>query len=543
MRTNLPVTQREYAFPPNETLVSVTDAKGRITYCNSAFVHVSGFQREELLGQAHNMVRHPDMPPEAFRDMWATIQAGLPWTGLVKNRRKDGDHYWVRANATPMFDGETITGFLSVRTVPGRDSVAQAEKLYASMREDARTGRSRHVLHRGAVVRKGAGGWIDRVRRPTTAVKLTLVQAAALACAVAPELLRAHWSVTLMAAAAALVLSSWFSRRLVIAPLHQLIKDANRLASGDLSHPVQTGATDLAGQLQQALNQVSVNLRTVVHDVREEVSQLDTTVQEIASGNNDLSSRTESQASSLEQTAASMEEINSTIQNSATAAEAGAHRAHSASDVARRSDEVVQKVAQTMEGIAGSSRRIEDIIQLIEGIAFQTNILALNAAVEAARAGEQGRGFAVVASEVRALAQRSASAAKDIAGLIDESGSQVASGVTSAHEARRRMQEAVSSITEVSRILDEISATASEQKVGVAQINEAVAHMDSITQQNAAMVEELAAAAQSVYGQVQSVSNSMRLFRLASGEQSLSQIDAVQLRRSHAQVLGHFEPD
>ena len=184
-----------------------------------------------------------------------------------------------------------------------------------------------------------------------------------------------------------------------------------------------------------------------------------------------------------------------------------------------------------MQGIADASRRIEDIVQLIEGVAFQTNLLALNAAVEAARAGEQGRGFAVVAGEVRLLSQRTSAAAKNIKELITESGTRVTAGVGSAKEARQRMQSALDSVGRVRAVLDEISTAAEQQRMGVAQINEAVAHMDSITQQNAAMVEQLAAAAKSVHSQVRTVSHSMQLFRLSSADQSLSQLDAVALRR------------
>jgi aerotaxis receptor len=158
MRDNQPVSHQEYLLQESQTLVSVTDLKGRITYCNPAFIEVSGFTRDELLGQPHNIVRHPDMPEEAFRDLWGTIQAGLPWQGLVKNRRKNGDHYWVQANATPMMDGDQITGFLSVRTTPTREQVNGAEALYARMRDEASTGQRRHVLHRGQMRRGRSGG-------------------------------------------------------------------------------------------------------------------------------------------------------------------------------------------------------------------------------------------------------------------------------------------------------------------------------------------------------------------------------------------------
>jgi len=531
MRSNLPVSQQAYAFPADQTLVSVTDTKGRITYCNAAFVSVSGYLKEELLGQPHNLVRHPDMPAEAFRDMWETIQSRRPWTGLVKNRRKNGDHYWVQANATPMLDGEEITGYLSVRTCPSREAVAAAEALYAQMNADEAAGRPRYRLQHGAVLRTGLAGQLQRLLKPDMLSKLVTLQVllvAAVLGLLALDMPLPVVALALLLGAGTTVAFTWAA---AVKPLALLVNDANHLASGDLSHPVQTGARGYIGQLQQALNQMSVNLRTVVSDVRDEIEALDISVKEIADGNEDMSGRTESQASSLEETAASMEQIYSTVQSSAASAAQGHELAGMTTQITQRSNDAVQSVAHSMQSISESSSKITEIIQLIEGVAFQTNILALNAAVEAARAGDQGRGFAVVASEVRSLAQRTSVAAKDIKQLISESAERVEAGGVQTRTALERMQEALQSVAKVGVVLEEISTASREQQLGISQINEAVTQMDGLTQQNAAMVEQLAATARSLQGQTGEVSQSMRLFRLKRGDDSVAQVDAVALRR------------
>jgi len=532
MRNNQPVSSSEYTVPPGRTLVSVTDLKGRITYCNPAFIEVSGYAASELLGQPHNIVRHPDMPSEAFRDLWATIQARQPWTGLVKNRRKNGDYYWVRANATPMLDGDTITGYLSVRTVPSRAEIAVAQELYRGMQgADAKVA----LLH-GQVVRRGLPGRLGQLLALGSSGKAVLIQLLA-AGVVVGAAIALPLGATVAVAAVAAGLAAWANWWVSVAPLRALVVDANHLAAGDLSHAVTVGSAGSVGQLQQALMQMSVNLRTVVGDVREEVDHLLNSVQEIADGNQDMSERTESQASSLEQTAASMDQINGSAQQSEASATTGAALANEAVDVTGRGNAAVDAVARTMQGISEASAHIADIIHIIEGVAFQTNILALNAAVEAARAGDAGRGFAVVASEVRSLAQRAASAVRDIRQLIAESSQRVTSGNLSTAQARERMGDVMVSVSKVRAVLDDIRNSVGEQHAGISQITEALAHLDTITQQNAAMVEELAAAARTVQSQVFGVSNSMRLFRLARGDVTLSQMDAVALRRQGQEVV------
>ncbi|HEY9095005.1 MAG TPA: methyl-accepting chemotaxis protein [Hydrogenophaga sp.] len=533
MRTNLPVSQQGYQFAEDQTLVSVTDLKGRIVYCNPWFVAVSGYERAELMGQPHNLVRHPDMPEEAFRDMWATIGSGQPWRGMVKNRRKNGDYYWVDANATPIRRDGQIVGYLSVRTAPKTEQVEAAEALYARMRAEAQSGRRLTGLKSGHVVRlNGVGRLVAALSQAVGYVGLggmatlaTVVAAGAMAAWLSPV-------VWVPGAIALGLVSHEIQRRRARKPLQVLLEDVLELAAGDLVHQVRTDLTGLPGEVQRALNQLSVNLRTVIGDISTETVNLSNAVNEIALGNQDLSARTEAQASNLEQTAASMEEITGTVRQSASSVEEGARVAGVAAGVAQHSNEAVDGVVQAMSSITDSSRRIGEINGVIEGVAFQTNILALNAAVEAARAGEAGRGFAVVAAEVRALAQRTAEAARQINQLISESAERVAGGSTQTQRAQERMQEVLRSVTQVSALLADISTAGHEQQQGLSQVNSAVAQMDTITQQNAAMVEELAAAAQELNGQVKTVTGALNLFRLRAADRSIAEVDAVELRRA-----------
>ena len=539
MRTNLPITQREYAFPAGQALVSTTDLQGRILYCNPAFIEVSGYIREELLGQPHNMIRHPDMPGEAFRDMWQTIESGQPWSGLVKNRRKNGDHYWVMANVTPLLDGDRPVGYMSVRTLPDRQQVSEAETLYARMREAVSRGGGGPRLQAGRLAPQGVlARGLDRLQGDghwrTQALCLLGV-----AGGWGGAQLMSLWPGQLAATAAAALLAAGVSvgvaaliRRQNQEPLKALLRFANRLAAGDLTGQLPTGQPGLSGRLARALNQLSVNLMAIVGDTRAGVEQLRHTSHDLASGNRNLAERTESQASSLEQTSASMAEITETVRHSADTARDVADVARQAADVTARSTEAVKEVTVTVEAIADASRRIREITQVIDGIALQTNLLALNAAVEAARAGEQGRGFGVVAGEVRQLAQRTSVAAREIKDLIEDAGLKVEAGSEQTRRACGTMEEAQAAVQRMSELVAGISAGASEQLNGISQINEAVSHMDQLTQKNAALVDELSSASETVTGQAQAVTEAVAVFRLDAAAPALAHAsDAVSLRR------------
>ncbi len=310
------------------------------------------------------------------------------------------------------------------------------------------------------------------------------------------------------------VLLAFFLTRSITKPLGYAVDVARIVSSGDLRSQIVVGSTDETGQLLQALKDMNDSLVNSVSQVRTGIDTIATAANQIASGNLDLSSRTEEQASSLEETASSMEELTSTVKQNVDNARQANQLAIAASSVAVKGGAVVSQVVDTMDGINTSSKKIVDIIGVIDGIAFQTNILALNAAVEAARAGEQGRGFAVVASEVRSLAQRSAAAAKEIKALIDESVNKADAGSRLVAEAGTTMVEVVDSVRHVTDIMSEIMAASQEQSAGIEQVNQAISQMDQVTQQNAALVEEAAAAAESLNEQAGRLAQAVSVFKL-----------------------------
>ena len=760
MRQNLPITDVEREWPAGQFIVSRTDPKGRITYVNDAFVHISGFTEAELIGAPHNIVRHPDMPPEAFADLWRTLKEGRPWTGVVKNRCKNGDYYWVVANATPIWEDGAMTGYLSVRTRPDAATIEAATQAYRRLRSAPKA----WVVRDGAVVRSGLlarsaralrdaslrarlvtlAGLLVGLQAASAALHPTDPRAVALAAAsllgagaLAAWAYRGHAALlrrivgdmrlfsqgrvdvvtsagaqheagevasalkslqtrlgyefaeakrlgqenlrirvaldqattgvriadhqgTIVYANRALVetlrpvesalrdrhagfsvdelvgtsvgvfhdepeaaigalqrlkqsasarlaigerqfdttttpivdqhgtrlgtVSEWsdatsrleaerelsdivqmaasgdfahrvsierkqgFYRQLadginsVLDATEEGLRDAGQvlgaLARGDLTERIDADYRGTLGRMKDDVNSTAEQLQRIIQQIRTAVDGINSASREIAAGNADLSRRTESQAASLEQTAASMEQLTSTVKNNAENSRQANQLARGACDVAVRGGDVVGRVVSTMEAIADSSRKIGDIISVIDGIAFQTNILALNAAVEAARAGEQGRGFAVVAGEVRSLAQRSAAAAKEIKTLIGDSAGKVSDGHKYVEQAGQTMQEIVDAIKRVSDIMAEISAASGEQSAGIEQINQAVTQMDEMTQQNAALVEQASAAAHSLEDQAVRLVRSAEVFKTGSDAGASVSHDRTDAARPEAGATG-----
>ena len=474
---------------------------------------------EELMGQPHNLIRHPDMPPEAYKDMWATIGHGRSWTGMVKNRRKNGDYYWVQAHVTPIMAQGKPKGYMSVRTKPTREQIQEAEALYARIKREREAGRQTIVIHAGGV--RSTSVWDHLRKRYRTGPTLRL---AAMLLPLMLVSLLPGWMGWTDGLALALHTLAWLiTAGLVLAryhvsmtlPIHSLRRLLNRMASGDLTHrEPPLPMTHVLGKVMARVQRLQLNIRAVVGDAMEEMGKFGGISSEIAQSAENLSARAESQASSLEESAAAMEQMTSTVENSNEAAQKVLSESQRSADLARQGGAAVADVSQVVQAIELSSRKMGLIISTIEGIAFQTNILALNAAVEAARAGEQGRGFAVVASEVRSLAQRSSGAAKEIQGLINESSSNIERGAGLMQSASQTIEQVVQSVAHVNALMGQMGVAAREQSEGIAQVNEAVTLLDRDTQQNAALAEQSAASARQMSDSAAILGRTLEVFRL-----------------------------
>ena len=406
-----------------------------------------------------------------------------------------------------------------MRTKPGRAEVQQAEALYARLRSDLAAQRETIRLHHGRVVYPGMRGALQRLQQLSATQSLALMLLGVVLLGMLPLWLgwqgALAWGaqLALMGVGCAGVLA-WFHGR-IVGGMRTVERFAGDIAGCNLVTTLDSAqcAPSLA-PLVRGLQQIQVNLRAVVGDVRSEIAGFLRSTEEISQGGHDLYQRTEAQAANLQETAAAMEELSSTVRHTADTSSAVANDSTHSAEVGRAGGLAVQQVGQAMHAIEQSSRKVGEIVSVIEGIAFQTNLLALNAAVEAARAGEQGRGFAVVAGEVRALAQRSAGAAKEIRALIGTSVSQVADGSRQMDEAGQTIAEVVSSVSRVSELVREISQATAEQSIGIGQVNEAVTQLEAVTQQNAALVEQTAGSAEALKGNSLALSRSVQVFRL-----------------------------
>lgn len=481
MKNNQPITQHNVDYPDDGFLVSTTDLKGIITYVNDDFIKVSGYSHEELIGKSHNIVRHPDMPPAAFQDLWATIKKGSSWHQLVKNRCKNGDHYWVDAYVSPVFKEETIIGYQSVRIKPKQDQITAAERFYANLNRNS----SASIPHK---------------RRLHDVPALTLINIGMIGLILFQMLnlillLQGSGTQSLARVAMAVIGVIWplplyLVIRSLIAPIKQTTVELHRMTAGILRDRIHISYRNEAGAIAESTKSLQARLITVIGNFTESAFTLSGVAERLLTSSNQSVHKLEHQSAQTEMVAAAMNEMTSSVQevarNAAQTAEAvqqAQHQTHYGHQELKNTHGAINQLATrldnsatTIENLRSKGDAIESVVKLISGIADQTNLLALNAAIEAARAGDHGRGFAVVADEVRSLAAKTQSSTIEIRHMIEQLRGGIVEAVDAVHEG----------LTQMATVKDRAVATENS----LHQISDAVQHIGDMSAQIATATEE-----------------------------------------------------
>ncbi|MBI5451443.1 MAG: methyl-accepting chemotaxis protein [Gammaproteobacteria bacterium] len=523
MKKNLPITGRERILTEEEIIVSTTDLKGCITYINDTFTEISGFSAEESVGKNHNVVRHPEMPPAAFADLWATLQAGKSWMGIVNNRAKNGDNYWVDAYVTPIFEHGRVTGYQSVRTKPAADDVARADALYQSLMQPARFKLKLPSLGLGL-----AG-------RITTTVGAVMTLLLGALCATTDLGIIA----ATVAGGIGLGLAA-FAVRSLTAPLRATVDKAHEIVNNPVMQRVYTGRADDMTAPLLAIRMLEARLRTVLGRVTDSAGNLADIAARTSAGVEQSSGNLAQQQEQTEAVATAITEMSATVAEVARNTEQSAHSTKETEQSTRAGQQAIQNIVTSTDELSDKVKNASGVIhtlkaktndigiilEVIKNIAEQTNLLALNAAIEAARAGEQGRGFAVVADEVRTLAQRTQKSTSEIEQVIEKLQHEANNAVSvmeqscqlaikNADHARQggtMLDAIVKQVGMITEMNNQIACAAEEQSAVSTEISRSIEKINGAAKQNTAGAKEIARANKLLAEQVRSFSNMPRQF-------------------------------